>query len=115
MPVMVSDFPLHVAHNGANATLEAGVERFVRDSLAPFAEAAGARVVGDSPKKAPVPEPEGFTDEQIREAIQQLLDDNKTSAFGVDGTPKVRPIEKVLGGNIDAADRDRVWDTMNDG
>ena len=112
MPLMISDNPLFVAYNGPTATFEAGVERFVRDSLVEASLAAGARLV-EGGKVTPPPS-DRFEDEDIQRAIEALQEDGNTKAFGADGKPKVRSIEKVLGGNIDAADRDRVWDAMND-
>ena len=112
MPMMISDTPLFVAYGGPTARFEPSVERFVRDSLVKACEDAGARVIGDAPT-APAPTPVGVTDEQIQAAIQSLMEAGKTSAFGADGRPKVRAIEAVLDANIDAADRDRVWEHMN--
>lgn len=112
MPMMISDVPLFVAYGGPTARFEAGVERFVRDSLVDACVAAGARVTGDTPMAAKA-ELQGITDDQIHTAIQQLMEEGKASAFGADGRPKVRAIERVLDANIDAADRDRVWDRMN--
>ena len=112
MPVMmVSDVPLFVAYNGPSARFEPGVVRPVRDSLVDACLAAGARLA-DGGKVTPPPD-DRFEDEDIERAIRTLQDDGNTKAFGADGKPKVRSIEKVLGGNIDAADRDRVWDAMN--
>lgn len=111
MPVMISDIPLFVAHNGPTARFEAGVERFVRDSLVDASLAAGARLADGGKKTAPASD--SFEYEDVRAAIEALMVEGNAKAFGADGKPKVRSIEKVLGGNIDAADRDRVWDAMN--
>lgn len=113
MPYMVSDRPMRIAYNGADATFEAGVPRFVRESLLDTALQFGVALAdGPTPKTET---PDTFSDEQIQAAIQSLLDDGQIKSFGADGKPRVRVIEKVLGGNIDAADRDRVWEGMNNG
>lgn len=115
MPKMISDTPLAIARAGINSVLEAGVAGNVHAFLVEDFLAAGAVTVeGEGSKPAPTPAaPAKPTDEEIQAAIQSLLDEGKDKAFGADGKPKVRSVEGVLGRNIDAADRDRVWDAMN--
>ena len=112
MPTMISDIDLFVAYNGPSARFIAGVERYVRDSLVDAATAGGARVVGQKTVEKPAVPVENRAGE-IQIAIEALQESGADSAFGVDGKPMVRRIEKILGYNIDAADRDRVWDVMN--
>lgn len=111
MPLMIADIDLHVAYGGPDVRFRAGVEQPVRDSLVQAALQAGARLVGGDTTPPPGdPKP---SDEAIAAAIRELQE--HPTAFGKDGRPKVREIERVLGTNIDADDRDRVWDLMNDG
>jgi len=115
---MISDIDLFVAYNGPSARFIAGVERYVRDSLVDVALANGAMLTERHLGRKAQVEPEVPTslenrDGEIQIAIEALQESGADSAFGVDGKPKVRRIEKTLGYNIDAADRDRVWDVMN--
>lgn len=112
MPMMISEFPIRIAFNGADAVFEANVEQFIRPSLVDVAVEAGARITGEAPGKTS-PKVEETPDFQIEAAIRHLMEEGDTSAFGADGKPRVRAIEKVMGENIRAEDRDRVWDNLN--
>jgi hypothetical protein len=115
---MISETDLFVAYNGPSARFTAGVERFVRDSLVDVALANGALLSENhAGRKAQyVPDVQAASEDrdgEIQNAIETLQESGANSAFGADGKPKVRRVEKILGYNIDAADRDRVWDAMN--
>ena len=58
-------------------------------------------------------EQSGSLDERIAAAIE-LLDPDNPEHFTKGGKPQVKAIEAILGDVIDAADRDRVWDTFGD-
>ena len=47
--------------------------------------------------------------EEIAAAIQTLLDEGDEKNFTSMGDPKVKPIERVLGYDITAAERDAAW------
>ena len=47
--------------------------------------------------------------EEIAAAIQTLLDEGDERNFTSMGDPKVKPIERVLGYDITAAERDAAW------
>ena len=50
--------------------------------------------------------------EEIANAIQTLLDEGDEKNFTSMGDPKVKPIEKVLGYDITAAERDAAWTAL---
>lgn len=109
MPYMISDKPLHIAHNGVDARFQAGVERFVRPSLQPVAEQHGARVVDEVAKQVASSD-DAPTDEQVHQAMRELLEAGDMSAFGADDLPKVRELSKRVGQKVSAKQRDRVWE-----
>lgn len=50
--------------------------------------------------------------DEITSAIQLLLDEGDEKNFTSLGDPKVKPIERVLGYDITAEERDQAWDAM---
>ena len=118
MPYIVSDQAIHVAENGVDARFQAGVTRFVRPSLQAVAERHGARVVEETPastKAEPVQQApnETPTDEQVREAIQALMESGDIEAFDTQQAPKARELTKWIGERVTAAQRDRVWEQFD--
>jgi len=45
----------------------------------------------------------------IMGAIEQLVATNSSDDFGGNGRPHVKSVERVLGYNIEAAERDTIW------
>lgn len=114
MPLMVSDKPLHIAKGGIDARFEPGVPRNVRPSMVTLAESRGARRTESesTPAKASTEAADTPTDEQVRDAIEQLMAEASTEAFGSDERPKVSALKEQLGKPVKAAQRDLVWETM---
>jgi len=50
--------------------------------------------------------------EEIAAAIQTLLDEGDEKNFTSMGDPKVKPIERVLGYDITASERDAAWQAL---
>lgn len=98
---------------GVSALFHKGVPRPLRPSLVDLAISQGvveytAGIAADLDAKAAPVNTE--LKEAIREAIDSLIDSGTGDDFGTDGKPKVRSLERVMGQNISAADRDSVWD-----
>jgi hypothetical protein len=51
--------------------------------------------------------------EEITNAIQTLLDEGDESNFTSMGDPKVKPIERILGYDITASERDAAWKSLS--
>jgi hypothetical protein len=109
--LLVSPILQMVALNGIAIRMEAGVEMDVRESLVMTALAQGCTKVGA--KKAAKVKNAPETDPTL-DALAQVVEEGNPDNFGRDGTPKVKAIEKVLGYDISAADRDVAWNTFQE-
>ena len=111
--LLVSHITQMVALNGIAIRMDAGIEQDVRESLVEAALAKGCTKVGariratSKPIKTPQTDP-------VLDAITLLVEEGNTKDFGRDGTPKVRSVEKILGYDISAADRDAAWDIFQE-
>jgi hypothetical protein len=72
-----------------------------------------AEPLAEEPKAAPKPSGKQL-DQAIAEAIAQL-DPKVEEAWTGSGKPNVHALEKLLGFDIDGADRDRVWAEVQKG
>lgn len=109
-----------VAMNGVSVLMEANVETEVPARLVDRAIDLGC-IPADSytpaKSKKPVEVEEKAEDTRelaIVKAIKTLVEEADPSHFGKDGTPKVRAVEKILGYDITAAERDSAWDTFQE-
>ena len=113
--LLVSPTLQMVALNGVAIRMEPGVEMEVRESLVETAMAAGCTKVGvrirAGSKKAETPTPIA---NPIVGAMRLLIEEANPMDFSRDGTPKVRSIERILGYDITAADRDSAWETLQE-
>lgn len=53
-------------------------------------------------------------EEELIDAIVDVIDELPPQSFGKDKKPTVKAIEKVLGQNISATLRDKAWDAYNE-
>lgn len=63
---------------------------------------------------APEQKKEPTKDELIEQAIEKLLDSDEADAFTADGRPNVTNLSKMAGFTVTAAERDAVWQKMQD-
>lgn len=94
---------------GPSARFEAGVPRPVREALVPFAMAAGIRRAEDIAVQTPeVTTPQGAAPsvEEIAEAIRTIMGRGNTSDFTAAGLIRMNVLEKEVGHDISAEDRD---------
>jgi len=103
---LVSPILQMVAVNGIAIRMEAGVEQDVRESLVEACLAQGCTKVGSKKTAKVVKAPEG---NPTLDALGLVVEEGNPDDFGRDGTPKVKAIEKILGYDISAADRDVAW------
>ncbi len=105
-----------VAMNGCAVLMEANIATDVPTRLVDAAIASGC-IPADSytPTKAVVVEveEEDSRGDAITDAINTLVGLADPADFGKDGTPKVRAVEKILGYDISAAERDAAWDNFH--
>ena len=97
-----------VALNGVAVHMHAGVEMEIPQRLVETALAQGCLIVGERIRASskPVQEPQATP---VLDAIRLLVEQGDTTDFSRDALPKVRSIEKILGYDISAADRDAGW------
>ena len=95
---LVSPILQMVALNGVAIRMEAGVEMEVRESLV-----ESALALGEAPKSS-----------NTLDAMALLIEEANPMDFSRDGTPKVRSIERILGYDITAAERDSAWATFQE-
>ena len=98
-----------IALNGVAIRMEAGVEQFVRESLIKTAKSHGCVEVGTPVSVDPKPIIEPALVTPIANAIRLLVEQGNTKDFSKEGLPKVKAVEKILGYDISAADRDAGW------
>lgn len=93
--------------SGPSARFEAGVPRALRPALVPFALAAGIRPVGDA-AMAPTLEPVGEKPsvEQIAEALRAIMARGRKADLTASGQVRMNVLEKEVGYNVGAEDRD---------
>ena len=118
--ILISPITQMVALNGIALFMEAGIEQPVRKSLVEAALAQGCVKVGERVRAGSKPAPTEPTEtpcplaDPIVKAIETLVTAGKPKNFGVDGSPKVRSVEKILGYDISATDRDVAWATFQE-
>ena len=112
--ILISPILQMIAFNGVAIRMEAGAEMEVRESLVETALAAGCLKVGPrirASSKAVDPEP-ALTTPNAVDAVALLVEEANPKDFDRNGMPKVRSVERVLGSDINAADRDVAWETF---
>jgi hypothetical protein len=94
----------------------------ISSSFKQAAVEAGALIVSeitDSPEvvapKTPAATALMDNDAKIRDAINRIMDAGDGKAFGVNGKPHIRAIEKIIQIDITPQERDTVWEHMLDG
>jgi hypothetical protein len=111
--LLVSPILQMVALNGVAIRMEAGVEMEVRESLVESALASGCTKVG-APIRAKSKVVEAPKSSNTLDAMALLIEEANPMDFSRDGTPKVRSIERILGYDITAAERDSAWATFQE-
>ena len=111
--LLVSHTTQMVALNGIAIRMEAGIEQDVRESLVEAALALGCTKVGARIRATSKPIKDLQTNPVV-DAVTLLVEEANPKDFGRDGTPKVRSVERILGYDISAADRDVAWNTFQE-
>ena len=111
--LLVSPTTQMVALNGIAIRMDAGIEQDVRESLVESALARGCTEVGARISDTSEPVEPALTF-PIVDAIALLVEEANPKDFGRDGTPKVKSVERILGYDISAADRDVAWETFQE-
>lgn len=106
--ILISPITQMIALNGVAIRMEAGVEQFVRESLIKTAKSHGCVEVGTPVSVDPKPILELQATPTV-DAIRLLVEQGNTKDFSKEGLPKVKAVEKILGYDISAADRDAGW------
>lgn len=112
----VSDTTQVIAVNGVSARFTAGVHRPLRPSLVHACLAAGVRPVGDegeppAPDLPPI-EFDGDRQAAIVEAINTIMADGAKSSFTANGAIRMNVLEKQLGFDVSAEERDAAMDSI---
>ena len=117
--LMISLKTKMVAMNGCAVLMEANVPTEMPERLVEVAIEKGC-IPADSysPKQEAPVEPEETATEtrgaDILAAVSAVVEEGIPDNFGKDGTPKVKAVEKVLGYDISAAERDAAWEVIHE-
>jgi hypothetical protein len=118
--LMISLKTKMVAMNGCAVLMEANVPTEMPARLVDTAIEKGCIPANSytPANEAPV-EPEEATAEDTRgadilAAVSTVVEEGIPANFGKDGTPKVKAVEKVLGYDISAAERDVAWEVIHE-
>lgn len=125
-PIIIVKNAAHTGYRRAGLALQAGDNRFDKASIT---DAQLAQLEAD-PRLAVIVEQSQASESghapgavdgggngnalSIAEAIMQL-DPNNEAHFTRSGKPEVKALAALLGENVSAAERDEVWDAMQDG
>lgn len=112
----VSDTTQVVAVNGVSARFTAGVHRPLRPSLVNACLAAGVRPVGDeveppAPDLPPI-EFDGDRQAAIVEAINVIMAEGAKNSFTANGAIRMNVLEKQLGFDVSAEERDAAMESI---
>jgi hypothetical protein len=111
--LLVSPITQMIALNGIAIRMDAGIPQDVRASLIESALAQGCTKVGEPVVAAPI-DIAGLEPFPVVDAITLLVEKANPRDFNRFGTPKVRSIERILGYDITAVDRDVAWETYQE-
>lgn len=124
---LVSNKDLRVATtHGAVVLFKANEPREVSDTIAAVAMQMGAKQLTDAPKpildepSIPVEElldldldldsEEESIDENLVDALKQLIDLGNPEDFKADGTPKAAVVNKAVGRTVRSDEREKAWE-----
>jgi hypothetical protein len=120
---VISDREIRVATlSGAIVLFEPGVEREISDEIGFLALQLGARQVGEGkPEKPAEPAVKAPQVEEVKAlnnvddviaGIEKLVENADPEDFKSDGTPKASALNRVVGRNVSAEEREAAWNTF---